>query len=151
MVNWGSHNRWKLHPEFAAQSHSSDRFHQDNKIFVLPSPFLRYSWQFYSLYQCLFSLSSWLPWTSLFYLMTSLYRNIPCSLSIICHLYPVWQTKRFPKHTIPLCNPLSPSSYTSSKHANPNTQKYFIVLKPLSHTGKLRSSCSSNDAVSHCS
>lgn len=33
-----------------------------------------------SLDQCLLSLSSWLPWTSFFYLMTSLYQNIPWSL-----------------------------------------------------------------------
>lgn len=43
MINWGSHNGGKLHPEFAVQSHSSDRFNQDSKVSVPPSYFLHYS------------------------------------------------------------------------------------------------------------
>lgn len=45
VINCSSHNGGKLHPKFAAQSHSSDRFNQDSKISVPPSYFLHFSWQ----------------------------------------------------------------------------------------------------------
>lgn len=71
-INWGTPNGRKLHPEFAAQSHSSDRFKQEDKISV---PLLTFSItldNLYSLDRCMFGLSSWLPWTQYFYLITFL-------------------------------------------------------------------------------